>query len=388
MALCVVLFSSRIEQWMNVPGLAPLLSVAAASLPLAALTMFQEAMYRRQLLFRQVAIRMLVTSAIAGVISIGCAYAGMGSWSLVVQALAMNVMNAAWLWYRPLWRPGRAVSLASYGQIARFSSSVLATRVLDVVSTRSIELLIAATHGAAALGLYAVGSRVFQTLMQLLTAAVTNVSLGALSHFAHDIDRLRRAFTKTMMVSAAIGMPAFVAAAAVSHELSLFLFGSKWIGSGSVMAVLMLLGALQSVQFVNAPTFSALGRPHYIAWMALMKAGTTVLAIWLIPTDGVVDLTIVYAISQLVTTPVTYALLTRSLKLRMRTILAATLPFYISAAAAFGVVLLLRQMLTGGGLGNAATLFILCAGFALAYVLAVMCFGFERIRQVRAIFRR
>jgi O-antigen/teichoic acid export membrane protein len=388
LALLVVLFASRIEQWMNVAGLAPLLATAAATLPLAAMTMFQEALYRRQLLFRQVAIRMLLTSTIAGIVAVACAYAGMGSWSLVVQALVMNALNVIWLWYRPLWWPSRQVNTDSYKQIVRFSGSILAARVSDAVGTRSIELLIAALHGPVALGLYAVGAKVFQTLMQLLSSGVATVSLGALSHVAEEEGRLARAYMKTLMASAAIAMPIFLLVAATSREWTLLLFGSKWQGSAEIMQILMLLGALQCVQFANGATFSALGRPRYVAWSAALKACTAILAMALVPTHGVVELTVVFALSQLAATPMTYVWLSRCLQLPLMTMARGVLPFY--AAAGFGCLATYvgRMWIAGAHHGPIAVLLILTLLYTLVYWLVVLSIGFHQLRQVWLIFRR
>lgn len=390
LAMAVVLLSSQIERWLNVPGLAPLLSVASATLPLGALSMFQEAFYRRHLLFKQVAVRMLATSSLAGVVAVVCAYAGMGSWSLVVQALVMNALNVAWLWYRPMWRPGRELRTDSYKQIVRFSGSVLASRVLDIVGTRSIEVLIVGLHGPAALGLYAVGSKVLQTLMQLLSSAVTNVSLGALSRMSHDMERLRRAFLQTLAASSALAMPVFVAGAALAPEFVSVAFGGKWVASTPVMQVLMLLGALQCVQFVNGPTFSALGRPDYLAWMALLKASAAIIALLVVPTADVVQLTAVYAMSQLVTTPLTYVWLVRSLDLRLRTIAGEVVPFYMAAAAAYVAVHYVRGLLVtdAGGMPVPLLLISLAAVFTLVYALGVLALGFRQMQRIRMIFRK
>jgi O-antigen/teichoic acid export membrane protein len=387
MAATVVLLAGQVERWMNVPGLSPLLMVASATLPLTALSMFQEAMYRRRLLFRQLAIRMLVTASIAGAVAVACAYAGMGSWSLVIQALVMSGLNATWLWYRPMWKPGRAIDTGSYKEIVGFSGHVLASRVLDVITMRSIEALIVGLHGAAALGLYAVGARVFQTLMQLLTAAVTNVSLGTLSHFAHDIERLRRAFMKTLMASAALGVPLFIGGAALSHELAVFLFGSKWAAAGDVMNILMTLGALQCVQSMNGPTFSALGRPRYHAWIALLKMVTVVAAIALVPTGNVVELTVVFAIAQVVTTPLSYGLLVRCLDLRMRDIVYEVAPFYIAAGLGYAAVQMLRPQLAQTGMHLVPTLLVLAVCFSAVYALCVLMFGPKRIERLWVTLR-
>lgn len=391
LAMTVVLLSARIEQWLNVPGLAPLLSVASATLPLATLSMFQEAFYRRQLLFKQVAVRMLVTSTLAGIVGVGCAFAGMGSWSLIVQALAMNVLNVAWLWHAPLWRPGRELRGDSYRQIVGFSGSVLASRVFDIVGTRSIEVLIVSLHGAAALGLYAVGSRVLQTVMQMLSSAVTNVSLGALSRMAHDLERLRRAFLQTLAASSALVMPVFVAGAALAPEFVDAVFGPRWAASAPVMQVLMILGALQCVQFVNGPTFGALGKPHYLAWIAFLKAAAAIVALLVVPTRDVVGLTVVYALSQLVATPLTYVWLVRCLDIRWRTIASELAPFYLAAALAYAGVNAARAVI-----GNMEwqpppvpmRLVVLALVFALMYSIVALMLGLRQLQRIRMVLRK
>lgn len=388
LAMAVVLLSSRIEDWMNVPGIAPMLAVAAATLPLSALTLFQEAIYRRRLLFRQVAVRMLVTSAVAGIVAVACAFAGLGSWSLVIQALVMAAGNALWLWYRPLWRPTLEVDAPSYGQLVKFSSHILTARVADALGTRFIELLIAALHGPVALGLYAVGARVFQTLMQLLSSGISTVSLGALSHVAEDRERLARAYLKTMSGSAAIAMPVFVLVASTAHLWTLLFFGAKWQDSSGIMQILMLLGSLQCVQFANGATFSAIGMPRYVAWTAVLKAGTALLAITLTPTSGVKELTVVYALSQLAATPIAYYWLSRRLELRVRTMALAVLPFYVAAACAFAAVHYAGPWLAQHHFDVFASLVSLSVLFTLVYVAVVAATGRRQLQQVWSIFRR
>lgn len=104
-----------------------------------------------------------------------------------------------------------------------------------------------------------------------------------MSHVADDKARMARAYVKTLVASAAIAMPAFPLVAVTAHEWTVLLFGEEWAASAPIMAVLMLLGALQCVQFTTGATLSALNRPHYVAWAAAMKAATAVLAIWLVP---------------------------------------------------------------------------------------------------------
>jgi O-antigen/teichoic acid export membrane protein len=157
------------------------------------------------------------------------------------------------------------------------------------------------------------------------------------------------------------------------------------------MQVLMLLGALQCVQFVNGPTFGALGRPHYLAWMAFLKAAAAIVALLLVPTRDVVELTAVYALSQLVTTPLTYVWLLKCLDLKLRTIAAEIVPFYMAAALAYAGVHAARSGLVameGVALPLPVALLVLAGVFALIYSLAALVFGFRQLQRIRMIFRK
>ncbi len=100
--------------------------------------------------------------------------------------------------------------------------------------------------------------------MQLLTQAVMDVALSALSKIAHERDRIAGAYLRSVSLGALIRVSTFVLLAAIAPEFSLLLFGAKWGGSEAVMRPLMLIGAVQTVQFVNSAYFGAPGKPNYV----------------------------------------------------------------------------------------------------------------------------
>lgn len=387
LALAVALGAPWIAGAMRAEDLAPYLAVAALGLPLSSLWMFQEAFYRRGLQYRYLAARLLVVTAFAGALAIALAFAGWGTWSLVVQAVLAAGLSAAWMWRRPLWRPSRQFDRASFGEIFAFSRSVTTYRVADFVSARAVELIIITLHGTAALGLYSVGSRIYQTLMQLLSSSVMGVSLSALSRIAHDVDRLRAAYTKTLTIGSAVGTAVFVGVAAVASELTRTVFGERWADSAPVMQVLMLLGAVQCVQFMNGSVFNALGRPHYIALMTIAKASVTLAALALVPAGSAYELAVVFAVCQLSITPVTYWLVLRLLRMPVRSLLRHGAPFFVSAAVAFAGV----QWLRASGLlppSPVLQLGLLSASYVGVYVVLAALTGWGQLRAVASYLAR
>ncbi|MGY3412296.1 O-antigen/teichoic acid export membrane protein [Bradyrhizobium sp. GM5.1] len=131
LAVLIALLATDIERWLDVKGLAPLLTAASLSLPIGTATLFQEALYKRQMDFRVLALRTMVATAISGVVGIACAYAGFGALSLVIQVVVQSAVSGLWLWSQPRWLPMRGYDLKSLRELSGYSIHVVSNRLLD-----------------------------------------------------------------------------------------------------------------------------------------------------------------------------------------------------------------------------------------------------------------
>lgn len=388
LSLLVILFAGQIEVVINVPGLAPYLVVASLFSPLATATAFQEALYKRDLDFKPLAIRQFVALIVSGVVGVSCALAGMGAWSLVIQAAVLTVVSTIWLWRTPRWLPSRQHDWLSFRSLGRFGASVVSTRLIDFGATRSIDFLIATLHGAAALGLYTLGAKLYQTAMELLFRAFMDVSLSALSKLAHDRSRLQATYRRVVSTSALLGTPVFFAMAALSPEITRLLFGAKWAGSEAIMAALMLLGGIQCIQFANGPYFSAIGKPHLTLWLTLIKLAAVVPALTLIDSDNVAEMVNLYVYALLFVTPFSYLLLSRELDIRLRDIARWIAPGLLSAGIAYGSVGMARASLADHGLHPAWALLAFGTLFATVHAALAMLTARSSVHETARLIRR
>lgn len=388
LSLLVVLFAGQIEVLINVPGLAPYLVVASLFSPLATATAFQEALYKRDLDFKPLAIRQFLALIVSGVVGVGCALSGMGAWSLVIQAAVFTVVSMIWLWRKPRWLPTRQHDWPSFRAIGRFGASVVSTRLIDFGATKSIDILIATMHGAAALGLYTIGAKLYQTAMELLFRAFMDVSLSALSKLAHERARLQETYRRVVSTSSLFGTPVFFAMAALSPEITHLLFGGKWAGSEAIMGSLMLLGGIQCIQFANGPYFSAVGKPHLTLWLTLIKLGAVVPAITLIDSDNVAEMVNIYVYALLFVTPFSYVLLSRELDIRLRDIALWIAPGLLSAGIAYGSVGMARASLPDFGLHAAWVLPALGTLYAIVYAALAMLTARASVHETVRLIRR
>lgn len=387
-AVALMALSSKIEAWSGYSGLARLLVVAAFILPLTTASAFQEALYKRHLDFRVLALRQIVALIISGIVSIACAVAGLGALSMVIQQLVFVTVSMIWLWTRAKWLPFRDLNRQSFVSLGRYGINVVSNRLLDFFITRTVEIIIFAGYGAAGLGIYAVGARVYVTLMQLFVTAVFDVSLSALSRISHEPALMRRAYFSSMKISALLTVPVFVAVAALSREFTVLLFGAKWAEASEVMTPLMLAGAVQGVQFINGAYFAAMGRPQLTLFMNIAKFLSVVIVLKVFQMDTIGATAEFYAASLLVTTPMTFVLICRYLNVSAFDIVKTVWKFYAIACVAFVAVALARPHVAVAAPHLFQQAVVLSALFVAIYAAGVTIFSRNAIQEIRELFRK
>ena len=345
MVALVVIFSDPIATVMEVPSLSLYIVAIAATIVINAPSAFQEAMYKRHLKFRTLALRTFVTSIFGGGFAVIFAWYGFGIWSFIVSAYVSSIINLIWLWWIPEWKPSLKIDLPAFKQMLRFGAPVVAQRLQDFFSSRLVDILIISQFNLAFYGIYVVGSRLYQTMMQMLQGAFYDVSLTILSTIAHDNKRISEVYLKTVGLAATFITPVFVLVAALSPEICLVLYGDRWAGVDVVATILLLLGALQCVQYMNGPFLSALGKPELVFVAGISKAIGTIALLLLIPGDDLQDLTTLFALGQLFATPLTFYFVVAQLKLKVTDLLRALAPSLLNGALSFLAVIYSRPLL-------------------------------------------
>lgn len=369
LSIAVCVFSPELESWFEVDGLAPIIVAICILLPLNTASLFQEVSYRRALAFKPLAIRTFISNIIGGVFAIVFAITGLGVWSLVVQGYVATVVNLVWLWRKPYWLPGFTLRPDSFIGLLRFGSSALGLRIVEFASTRLIDFIILGRYGVAAFGLYTVGSRLYQLMMQLLQSALYDVSLTVLSRVSHERERMAELYKQLIAISAIVSTPAFVLFAALAPEICRVLFGAQWQGADEIARPLLLLGALQCVQFQNGPFLSARGNPNKVLIAGTVKSVATILMILLIPTDSIGELVVVYVFGQLASTPFTFFFVSRELDVPLRRIFLVLLPSFAVSGLCFALVHWMRPEIAGLGLGDFISGILLGSTFVVTYFL-------------------
>lgn len=385
MLVCVAGF---IEDQMKVPGLGPVIQAIAVVSPLGTAVVFQESLYRKHLLFRSLALRTLVGTAVSGVVACILAFKGWGVWALVAQQYLVTLTSLVWLWSKPVWKPSLAFQAHSFKDITRFSSAVLGARVFEFTSNRVVDFIILGLFGPVMLGFYTAGTKLHQTLLLLLQSVLSNVATTILSKIAHNPQRIRTLYLNSVTTSTALFSPIFVVSAALAPQISDILFGHKWESVDQIIRPFLLLGAAQCVGYLNGSYFNALGRPVLSLFVLVGRTVATFAAAYLAWHGTMLEFVNLFCLFQVASFIPSYFMISRVMGVSFKDLFIRVLPFVGSSVMAYFATLYVEPYVTGIAAAKLLQVMVLGAFFVCIYGLLVALFGLKRMKEVILFIKR
>lgn len=265
----------------DTPQLSSVINWLSALIPLKGLTLVQEAILRRRMAFRSLALRTNGAELSGGVVGIACAFAGFGVWSLVAQQISRRIVEVAVLWSVSDWRPSLRFSRAHAVELLSFSSGSFLGSVAVFVNNRADALLIGLYLGPTAVGLYRFALRFVDLVVDGLVRSLVSVSLPELSRLQADRVAFSARLATLVHFGSALALPALGVLAATAPRL-MAVIGPEWQPAARPLQILCVVGGVRTMTMFTGPMLQALGRPFLqasLAWVvAVISAATFVAA--------------------------------------------------------------------------------------------------------------
>lgn len=228
------------------------------------LAIVPEAVLRRQLQFRAVAIRTLVAAVLSGVIGVALALAGAGIWALVGQQLVNAVTGLVVLWVVCPWRPSRRLRLGAIRELWAFSAHSANAGLGMMLSSRADIIFTGLFFGPVATGIYRLAARLPDMLVDVTVRSLQQVALPSLSRLQQDRRAFARHLAELQHLGAVAGLPVLGVLAATAHPLVGFL-GPQWAGTEGPLRLLCVYGAINVYGVLLGPALQAIGQPGKLA---------------------------------------------------------------------------------------------------------------------------
>ncbi|MET0377730.1 MAG: lipopolysaccharide biosynthesis protein [Spongiibacteraceae bacterium] len=379
MMLSAGLFASLLHE----PDLAPIIRGLAVCCAITGFASVPEAMLRRSLGYRALALRAMVATLVSGIVAVVCASLGLGVWSLVIQNIVYSSLCLVLVWIAYPWRPRLEFSFDSALELGRFAIHSLGAIVGDFMHSRLIDMLIGYHLGTVALGYYSIGYKLVTILNQMLTQVTTTVSLSTFSRMQHDPARMRQAFYEATQMTCFFAIPAFVALSLLAHELVPLLFGATWEPAVPLLQILAYLGVIFAVGNLFSTVATASGRPDLRLYLIMLRVLTAVVLFYATVDYGLVAISAGYTLAAMVMLPLGFYFARRLIGINFNTYALRCLPMLTAMAAMILMHMAVEQL--PGYTALAPTLRLLLSGFAILLVYVFVVLILERTLLARLL---
>jgi PST family polysaccharide transporter len=221
------------------PRLVEVTLVFAATFLLGGLSIQHEAILRRQMRFRALAL-INVTAIVCGIgVAIWMAWADFGYWALVAEKVITSAGMAVGVWWMCGWRPSRPAWSDGLGELLAFGGNLTGHSILNYFARNLDDILIGRYYGARAIGLFRKAHEILRLPIKQINSPVSTVAVPLLSRLTDQPERYRRTYLRILEKLLMVTMPLGAAMIAASDWLVFLILGDQWL---DVVPIFIALG--------------------------------------------------------------------------------------------------------------------------------------------------
>ncbi len=381
--IVVLAISPALAMFYHEPSLTWVAAAISVTFLLGGLTVQHQALLRRNLRFRQLAVIDVISLGTGIITAIILAWMGFRYWALVWMNLITAVTNVIAVWVALPWRPGLPKRHCGVRPMITFGGSIVATRFIFSFVSNTPNILIGWYWGAGAVGLYQKAYSLLMFAIDQIHGPVAAVALSPLSRIQSDPERFRRYFLAGYSIVISFALPLVVVSAVFSEEIIRVVLGPRWSGAvevfrwlavGSIFVVLLnplgmiLQASGRAVKQVKITIVDSI--LIIIAYVGGLKFGPVGVAIGFV------------IIRALVYIPISYAMLRGSGISLAKLLQTALLPLVASAVAVVAGIVLKLSLRGGHGELVILVLGTLLMSSTYAFILLVVFKKWEFYRGV------
>ncbi len=258
----LALSSPLIAAFFKQERLIPIIMVLSVSMMISSLGSIPDALIKRQLDFRSLAIVDVTRNVIASTSTLALASMGFGVWSLVFSALIGSTIGTAGLFIASPFRSTPSFNFKGMRDTLHFGGLVMLQRLVWWAYSGLDSLLIGRFYPAHSLGIYGTSSQLATLPLDKVGSILNVLSFTGLSRVNQDREMFRHYLRRATKLVSLVLFPAFFGIAAIANEFAPVLLGARWSGLGTIAAILALSAPARCVSSVVVESLNSLGKPQ------------------------------------------------------------------------------------------------------------------------------
>jgi PST family polysaccharide transporter len=229
-----------------------------------------DALLRRQMRFKALAVRDIISYLIAVSIAIILAWYGARYWALVALPLILNTTSLLLSWLMVRWLPGLPRRGVGVRSIVKYGGNVAVSYFILNIARSTDSILIGWRWGAGPLGLYSRASNLLMLPVRQLGIPASAVAIPAFSRIQADPDRLARYYLRTVNVIMWISAPIFGFLFVAAKPVIVLALGARWQEAAPVFQLLAIFALGQLL--IDATVWLLVSRGKSLHFLQLVLA--------------------------------------------------------------------------------------------------------------------
>lgn len=222
------------------------------------------ALLQRDMEFKKLASRELLSTLISGGFAIALVFYGWGVYSLVAQRLVKELVILLLLWRFVRWRPQATFSQLHARYALKLGLPLMMSSLVMNLTRRIVESLIGLFFGLAVLGCFRLAAKLQDFVLKFTVSPIVTIALPAFSHVQHNSKSVQRSYRRFVQIASLIAAPAFLGLAVISEELIIYVFGEQWKMASELLHIMCFSAIFSTINYFYKPLMVNHGKTSLI----------------------------------------------------------------------------------------------------------------------------
>lgn len=337
--------SQPIAAFFQQPELTWVLVVLSAQFAFSSIAVIPDAMLKRELRFRRLALVEALQAIAAATVTIALAYAEWNVWSLVIGTIAGTAVRTIGLLVASPLKITPSFNFKGLGDTIKFGSAVTGQKLIWWFYSNLDRVLIGRLLDMHALGVYSAGVQLSTMPLAKVGGMLNLLAFTGLARTNKDKRAFEQLLVKAVAIVSIIFFPLGFGTTVIAYELTPVLFGTKWRGAEAIVAILALAIPIRALSLPLFESLNAIGEPGYALRTVSVSAVLAIAGIGIGSMFGILGVAVGVTIASLVSFLYTIALVSRRTEISAREIFVPIIPIFVISASMAIFVSALRTVI-------------------------------------------
>lgn len=335
LSMYVLLFlaSPLIARFFHQPVLTDVSRLAFLTIPISALGIVPNAKLWIELRTKEQAIISVVSLLTSGICGIWMAWNGWGYWSLAMQQVVFISVGVPLRYLFTRWIPTLPVDFAPVYRMFRFSSKMLLTNILTVISQNVLTFIFGKLLPVTTVGQYSQANKWNTMAYSFISGTIHSVAQPVFTSAGDGIERQQRVFRKMLRFTAFVSFPLMLGLALVAREFILLTVGPKWEACVPLLQILCFGGAFLPLQALYQNFVISRGRSDFYLDLVSLQIFLQIAITLCFVSQGITVMVTAFSVLNILFTLLWHYAFNRTSHLRLLDAMKDTMPFALIAAA-------------------------------------------------------